>query len=46
MVRLIHSSTTMPVNIQNALLVSDVDPAKEIEEENNQDTKALIPCGN
>ena len=44
--RLVHISATMLPSQQNALPVSDVEPAITIWKERNQSTKALIPCGN
>ena len=46
MVRLIHSSASASLNRQNVFPMSDVDPKKEIVEENNRATKSLIPFGN
>ena len=46
LLRLVHSSETMPSSQQNVLPVNDVKTAIKIWKERNQYTKALIPFGN
>ena len=46
LLRLVHSSETMPFSQQKNTHSQDVEPAIAIWKERNQSTKALIPCGN